>query len=41
MVPDMQIFALWAVSPKITGGLSFTTTDVGNILAVSGTQIGC
>ena len=36
----VQIFALWAVSPKITGGLSFTTTDVGNILAISGMQSG-
>ena len=36
----VQIFALWAVSPKITGGLSFTTTDVGNILAISGMRSG-
>ncbi|XP_027908884.1 protein ZINC INDUCED FACILITATOR-LIKE 1-like isoform X2 [Vigna unguiculata] len=31
-----EIFSLWAVSPKRLGGLNFTTSDVGNILSVSG-----
>ncbi|KAL2641449.1 hypothetical protein R1flu_009036 [Riccia fluitans] len=31
-----EIFSLWAVSPKIHGGLSFSTTDVGNVLAIAG-----
>ncbi len=32
----MQIFSLWCVSPKATGGLNFTTDNVGNILGISG-----
>jgi len=31
-----EIFSLWCVSPASNGGLSYTTDDVGNILAVSG-----
>lgn len=31
-----EIFSLWAVSPKKNGGLAFTTTDVGNVLALAG-----
>ncbi|KAI5077229.1 hypothetical protein GOP47_0007053, partial [Adiantum capillus-veneris] len=31
-----EIFSLWAVSPKKYGGLGFTTSDVGTVLAVSG-----
>jgi len=32
----LQVFSLWAVSDRSYGGLSFTTTDVGNVLAASG-----
>ncbi len=32
----MQIFSLWCVSPKATGGLNFTTDNVGKILGISG-----
>ncbi|THG12555.1 hypothetical protein TEA_005217 [Camellia sinensis var. sinensis] len=31
-----EIFSLWAVSPRSYGGLSYTTADVGEVLAVSG-----
>uniref|UniRef100_A0A0D6QRF1 Major facilitator superfamily (MFS) profile domain-containing protein n=2 Tax=Araucaria cunninghamii TaxID=56994 RepID=A0A0D6QRF1_ARACU len=31
-----EIFSLWAVSPKTYGGLGFTTSDVGEILAITG-----
>ncbi|KAF6163899.1 hypothetical protein GIB67_024754 [Kingdonia uniflora] len=31
-----EIFSLWAVSPRKHGGLSYTTDDVGEILAISG-----
>ncbi|KAM2845986.1 hypothetical protein COP1_028364 [Malus domestica] len=31
-----EIFSLWAVSPRKFGGLSFTTEDVGEVLAISG-----
>ncbi|MCO5608605.1 hypothetical protein L7F22_062818 [Adiantum nelumboides] len=31
-----EIFSLWAVSPNKYGGLGFTTSDVGTVLAVSG-----
>ncbi|XP_021625756.1 protein ZINC INDUCED FACILITATOR-LIKE 1 isoform X2 [Manihot esculenta] len=31
-----EIFSLWAVSPRKFGGLSFSTEDVGVVLAVSG-----
>lgn len=31
-----EIFSLWAVSPKKFGGLSYSTTDVGEVLAISG-----
>ncbi|KAM1263234.1 hypothetical protein ACFX2G_028870 [Malus domestica] len=31
-----EIFSLWAVSPRKLGGLSFTTEDVGEVLAISG-----
>lgn len=32
----MQIFSLWAVSPRKDGGLSFLSEDVGVVLAISG-----
>jgi hypothetical protein len=32
----VQIFSLWCVSPASNGGLGLTTTDVGQILAISG-----
>ncbi|KAL5546913.1 hypothetical protein UlMin_006600 [Ulmus minor] len=31
-----EIFPLWAVSPRKFGGLSFSTSDVGEVLAISG-----
>ncbi|MCL7042464.1 hypothetical protein MKW94_027986 [Papaver nudicaule] len=31
-----EIFSLWALSPKNLGGLSFTTQNVGEVLAISG-----
>ncbi|KAK4834611.1 hypothetical protein QYF36_025572 [Acer negundo] len=31
-----EIFSLWAVSPRKNGGLSYSTTDVGEVLAISG-----
>ncbi|XP_057980961.1 protein ZINC INDUCED FACILITATOR-LIKE 1 [Malania oleifera] len=31
-----EIFSLWAVSPRNYGGLSYTTQDVGEVLAISG-----
>ncbi|KAJ8770368.1 hypothetical protein K2173_014981 [Erythroxylum novogranatense] len=31
-----EIFSLWAVSPRRNGGLSYTTADVGEVLALSG-----
>ncbi|KAG0575900.1 hypothetical protein KC19_5G038800 [Ceratodon purpureus] len=31
-----EIFSLWCVSPSANGGLDLTTTDVGQILALSG-----
>ncbi|OMO60217.1 Major facilitator superfamily [Corchorus olitorius] len=31
-----EIFSLWTVSPKKLGGLSYSTEDVGEVLAVSG-----
>lgn len=34
-----QIFSLWAESPRRLGGLSYTTQDVGTVLAISGTDI--
>ncbi|KAJ1392851.1 MFS transporter superfamily [Sesbania bispinosa] len=33
------VFSLWALSPRRLGGLSFTTNDVGNVLAISGIAI--
>ncbi|KZV33930.1 hypothetical protein F511_04155 [Dorcoceras hygrometricum] len=30
-----EIFSLWAVSPRKLGGLSFTTSDVGGVLAIT------
>lgn len=33
-----QIFSLWAVSPRKLGGLSYTTADVGQVLAITGKQ---
>lgn len=33
---SLQVFSLWCVSPASNGGLSYTTDDVGNILAISG-----
>ncbi|PHT71280.1 Protein ZINC INDUCED FACILITATOR 1, partial [Capsicum annuum] len=32
----LEIFSLWAVSPRSRGGLSFTTADVGQVLAITG-----
>ncbi|KAK9667741.1 hypothetical protein RND81_13G008400 [Saponaria officinalis] len=32
-----EIFSLWAVSPRKLGGLSYTTDDVGSVLAITGT----
>jgi hypothetical protein len=32
----LQVFCLWAISDRRYGGLSFSTTDVGNVLAISG-----
>ncbi|XP_021801612.1 protein ZINC INDUCED FACILITATOR 1-like isoform X3 [Prunus avium] len=31
-----EIFSLWAVSPRKLGGLSFSTENVGEVLAISG-----
>ncbi|PUZ49917.1 hypothetical protein GQ55_6G017800 [Panicum hallii var. hallii] len=31
-----EVFSLWAISDRRYGGLSFSTTDVGNVLAISG-----
>ncbi|GAA0161455.1 secondary carrier transporter [Lithospermum erythrorhizon] len=31
-----EIFSLWAVSPRKFGGLSYTTDNVGEVLAISG-----
>ncbi|KAL5568748.1 hypothetical protein UlMin_025323 [Ulmus minor] len=31
-----EIFSLWAVTPQKLGGLSYTTEDVGEVLAISG-----
>ncbi|WCJ19140.1 zinc induced facilitator-like 1 [Euphorbia peplus] len=31
-----EIFSLWAVSPKKLGGLSFSSADVGEVLAITG-----
>jgi MFS family permease len=31
-----EIFSLWCVSPTTDGGLDYTTTDVGQVLAISG-----
>ncbi|XAR63603.1 hypothetical protein NMG60_11023603 [Bertholletia excelsa] len=31
-----EIFSLWAVSPRKHGGLSYSTDDVGEVLAISG-----
>ncbi|XP_031103857.1 protein ZINC INDUCED FACILITATOR-LIKE 1-like isoform X2 [Ipomoea triloba] len=31
-----EIFSLWAVSPRKLGGLSYTTSDVGQVLAITG-----
>ncbi|GMY19950.1 protein ZINC INDUCED FACILITATOR 1-like isoform X1 [Fagus crenata] len=31
-----EIFSLWAVSPRKYGGLSYSTADVGEVLAVTG-----
>ncbi|PHT27173.1 Protein ZINC INDUCED FACILITATOR-LIKE 1 [Capsicum baccatum] len=35
----LEIFSLWAVSPRSLGGLSFTTADVGQVLAITGDQL--
>nr|GMD46492.1 protein ZINC INDUCED FACILITATOR-LIKE 1-like isoform X1 [Ipomoea batatas] len=32
----LEIFSLWAVSPRKLGGLSYTTADVGQVLAITG-----
>ncbi|XP_030548317.1 protein ZINC INDUCED FACILITATOR-LIKE 1-like isoform X1 [Rhodamnia argentea] len=34
-----EIFSLWAVSPRRYGGLSYTTEDVGTVLAISGASL--
>lgn len=34
-----EIFSLWAVSDRKYGGLSFTTRDVGEVLAISGCSL--
>nr|KYP59954.1 putative membrane protein YCR023C family [Cajanus cajan] len=34
-----EVFSLWTISPRRLGGLSFSTSDVGNILAVSGMSL--
>lgn len=34
-----EIFSLWAVSSEDYGGLGFTTSEVGNVLAVSGAAL--
>ncbi|CAM6033384.1 unnamed protein product, partial [Sphagnum compactum] len=31
-----EIFSLWCVTPKSTGGLNFTTDNVGKVLGISG-----
>ncbi|CAM6051986.1 unnamed protein product [Sphagnum compactum] len=31
-----EVFSLWCISPRSSGGLSFTTVDVGNVLTISG-----
>jgi uncharacterized membrane protein len=31
-----EVFSLWAVSDRAYGGLSFSSTDVGNVLSISG-----
>ncbi|KAK4485624.1 hypothetical protein RD792_008267 [Penstemon davidsonii] len=31
-----EIFSLWAVSPRKIGGLSYTTSDVGEVLSITG-----
>ncbi|KAL9687313.1 hypothetical protein QQ045_031713 [Rhodiola kirilowii] len=31
-----EIFSLWATSPRTLGGLSFSTSNVGEVLAISG-----
>ena len=35
----LQIFSLWAVTPQRLGGLSYTTEDVGEVLAISGVHL--
>ncbi|KAF9592746.1 hypothetical protein IFM89_017316 [Coptis chinensis] len=32
----LQLFSLWAVSPRKLGGLSFSTDEVGDVLTISG-----
>ncbi|CAN1298542.1 Protein ZINC INDUCED FACILITATOR-LIKE 1 [Linum perenne] len=32
----LPIFSLWAVSPRDLGGLGYSTTDVGEVLSISG-----
>ncbi|RVX05067.1 putative peptide/nitrate transporter [Vitis vinifera] len=37
VVPELNmIFSLWAISPSEYGGLSYSTADVGEVLAMSG-----
>ncbi|XP_062086095.1 protein ZINC INDUCED FACILITATOR-LIKE 1-like [Humulus lupulus] len=33
-----EIFPLWAVSPKKFGGLGYSSSDVGEVLSISGTH---
>ncbi|MCO5561821.1 hypothetical protein L7F22_015445 [Adiantum nelumboides] len=34
-----EIFPLWACRPKMYGGIAFTTSEVANVLALSGTSM--
>ncbi|RHN41283.1 putative major facilitator superfamily [Medicago truncatula] len=36
-----EVFSLWAVSSRRLGGLNFTTGNVGDVLAISGTSLIC
>lgn len=35
----LQIFSLWANSPKKFGGLNYSTQMVGEVLAITGTKV--
>ncbi|KAK7343003.1 hypothetical protein VNO80_25964 [Phaseolus coccineus] len=34
-----EVFSLWAVSPRMLGGLNFSTNDVGNVLSITGAAL--